>query len=186
MVAHSTNDPGDEQLALTFSQHVVRLQGLLAQSIAPTLTAQGLTPAELDVLGALRQAGSPYQLRPTELSARLLLTTGGLSNVLRRLDIRGLVSRVPDPVDRRSHNVRLTPAGVSTALDTTSAVTTALHRTLSAVPSTTLLDALHQLQSVLGAVGDTPPATPTVRHVPDARELTSRTAGEAGGHEGAL
>ncbi|MFJ9173670.1 MarR family winged helix-turn-helix transcriptional regulator [Streptomyces sp. NPDC102360] len=100
---------------------------------------------------------------------RLLLTTGGLSNVLRRLDARGLVSRVPDPVDRRSHNVRRTLTGVSTALDTTSAVTTAIHRTLSAVPSTTLLDALHQLRSVLGAVGDAPLATPTVRQTLDAR-----------------
>ncbi|GJF34505.1 hypothetical protein KNE206_72050 [Kitasatospora sp. NE20-6] len=176
MTSAITNGSGDERLALVFSQHVVRLQGLLEQAIAPTLAAQGLTAAELDVLGALRVAGSPYQLRPKELTARLLLTTGGLSNVLRRLDTRGLVSRVPDPADGRSHNVRLTPAGVTTAQAATAAATTALQRLLSAVPATTLEDALHRLQSVLGAVGDTSPGAPAVRHLPETHAPGSRTA----------
>ncbi|MEU1122061.1 MarR family winged helix-turn-helix transcriptional regulator [Streptomyces sp. NPDC005899] len=156
MTADSTNRSGDERLALTFSQHVVRLQGLLEQAIAPTLAAQSLTPAELDVLGALRSAGSPYRLRPKELAARLLLTTGGLSNVLRRLDARGLISRVPDPSDGRSHGVQLTPAGVTSAQAATSAATAALQRTLSAVPAATLSDSLRQLQSILGSIDDGP------------------------------
>ncbi|WP_405010012.1 MarR family winged helix-turn-helix transcriptional regulator [Kitasatospora sp. NBC_01539] len=160
MTATSPDDSGDDRLALSFSQHVVRLESLLEQAITPALTAQGLTAAELDVLGALRSAGSPYQLRPKELTARLLLTTGGLSNVLRRLDTRGLVTRVPDPADGRSHNVRLTPAGVATAQAATAQAATALRRVLSAVPAATLEDALHHLQSILGAVEDAPPASP--------------------------
>ncbi|MEU2678334.1 MarR family winged helix-turn-helix transcriptional regulator [Streptomyces sp. NPDC007107] len=156
MTADITNRSGDDRLALTFSQHVVRLQGLLEQAIAPTLAAQSLTPAELDVLGALRSGGSPYRLRPKELAARLLLTTGGLSNVLRRLEARGLISRVPDPSDGRSHGVQLTPTGVTTAQAATSAATAALRRTLSAVPTATLTDSVRQLQSILGAIDDGP------------------------------
>ncbi|GHE36210.1 MULTISPECIES: MarR family winged helix-turn-helix transcriptional regulator [Streptomyces] len=177
MTVDNVNASGDERLALSFSQHVVRLQGLLEQAIAPTLAAQSLTSAELDVLGALRSAGSPYQLRPKELTTRLLLTTGGLSNVLRRLDARGLVHRVPDPSDGRSHNVRLTPVGVAAARAATSSATTALQRFLSVVPTATLEDALRQLHSILGAVDDAPYVPLVSRNVPEGGASAPRTAG---------
>ncbi|MFF7335032.1 MarR family transcriptional regulator [Streptomyces sp. NPDC008150] len=170
MTPIGANGLSDELLALALSQHVVRLHGLLERAIAPALAAQGLTAADLDVLGALRAGGSPIQLRPKELAERLLLTTGGLSNVLRRLEARDLVSRVPDPQDRRSHTMRLTPAGVSIAEAVTTEATAALHGALSAVPAATLRDTLGQLRSVLGAIGDTPPAMPTTRHVQEAPE----------------
>ncbi|MEU3512503.1 MarR family transcriptional regulator [Streptomyces longwoodensis] len=155
MIADQVNGSSEERLALAFAQHVVRLQTLFEQAIAPALTAQGLTAAELDVLAALRAAGPPYQQRPKELAARLLLTTGGLSNVLRRLDARGLVLRIPDPSDGRSHNVQLTPEGVTVAQLTTAAATTALQHALSAVPTATLQDTLQQLRVILASVADT-------------------------------
>ncbi|MFD5825956.1 MarR family winged helix-turn-helix transcriptional regulator [Lentzea sp. NPDC060358] len=142
----------DERLTLAFSQHVVRLQAVLEQTIAPALAERGLTPAELDVLATLLSAGDPHQRRPKELAAHLLLTTGGLSNVLRRLEARGLVSRVPDPADRRSLHVRLTSDGVTTARAATTAASAALHRTLAVVPSEALEDTLERLASVLTAV----------------------------------
>ncbi|MFC8448584.1 MarR family winged helix-turn-helix transcriptional regulator [Kitasatospora sp. NPDC057223] len=177
MTADRVDASGDERLALTFSQHVVRLQTVFEQAIAPTLAAQGLTPAELDVLAALRSVGAPYEQRPKELAARLLLTTGGLSNVLRRLDARGLVSRVPDPSDGRSHNVRLTPEGVTTTLATTAAATTALQRVLAAVPAATLQDTLHQLRSILGAVDGSRADPPAFGYLPEAPVPGSPTAG---------
>ncbi|MGW2283008.1 MarR family winged helix-turn-helix transcriptional regulator [Streptomyces sp. NPDC001770] len=177
MSADRVNDSRDERLALAFSQHVVRLQTIFEQAIAPALTAQGLTPAELDVLAALRSAGDPYQQRPKELAARLLLTTGGLSNVLRRLDARGLVSRIPDPSDGRSHKVRLTPAGVTAAQLTTAAATTALHQVLTAVPAETLEDALHQLRAILATVTDTRAGALAFRYLPEPGGSGSPTAG---------
>ncbi|MFD9701662.1 MarR family winged helix-turn-helix transcriptional regulator [Lentzea sp. NPDC059081] len=152
-MAHDRSDGSpDAHLTLAFSQHVVRLQSVLEQTIAPALAEQGLTPAELDVLATLLSVGAPHQRRPKELANHLLLTTGGLSNVLRRLEARGLVSRVPDPADRRSHNVELTASGLTTARAATKAATTALHRTLAVVPADTLEGTLRQLASVLGAV----------------------------------
>ncbi|MFG2595732.1 MarR family winged helix-turn-helix transcriptional regulator [Streptomyces sp. NPDC048462] len=176
MSADRVSDSGEERLALAFSQHVVRLQTLFEQTIAPALAAQGLTPAELDVLAALRSVGAPHQLRPKELAARLLLTTGGLSNVLRRLEVRGLVSRIPDPSDGRSHNVRLTPAGVDTAQLATAAATTALHRVLTAVPVETLADTLSQLRAILATVADTQVGTPALRYLPEPGGLDDPTA----------
>ncbi|NDZ79301.1 MarR family transcriptional regulator [Streptomyces sp. SID10853] len=164
MTADSETELSGERLTLALSQHVVRLQGLLERAIAPALAAQDFTAAELDVLGALRSVGEPYQLRPKELATRLLLTTGGMSNVLRRLEARCLVSRVPNPQDGRSHNVRLTPEGVTAAHSITTAAAAALHGALSDVPAATLNDALAQLRTILGVLDDTLHSPLTAQH----------------------
>jgi len=57
--------------------------------------------------GALVERG--YEgARPRELSSRLPLTTGGLSNILRRLQDDELIEREAGTADARSHVVRLT------------------------------------------------------------------------------
>ena len=57
--------------------------------------------------GALVERG--YEgARPRELSSRLPLTTGGLSNILRRLQHDELIEREADTADARSRVVRLT------------------------------------------------------------------------------
>jgi DNA-binding MarR family transcriptional regulator len=64
-----------------------------------------------DVLSALRREGVPYELSPGQLVALTLVTSGTMTNRVDRLAARGLVSRGPDPHDRRGVKVRLTTAG---------------------------------------------------------------------------
>jgi len=64
-----------------------------------------------DVLSALRRAGAPYQLSPGHLVAQMLVTSGTMTNRVDRLAARGLVSRGPDPSDRRGVKVTLTARG---------------------------------------------------------------------------
>jgi DNA-binding MarR family transcriptional regulator len=64
-----------------------------------------------DVLSALRREGAPYQLSPGQLVAQTLVTSGTMTNRVDRLVARGLVSRGPDPSDRRGVTVTLTAAG---------------------------------------------------------------------------
>ncbi len=59
----------------------------------------------------LRLAGPPYKMTPTELHNRLLITSGGMTGRIDRLQKRGLVCRLPDPNDRRSILVELTERG---------------------------------------------------------------------------
>jgi DNA-binding MarR family transcriptional regulator len=66
---------------------------------------------EFDVLSALRRAGDPYELSPGQLIRQTLVTSGTMTNRVDRLEQRGLVSRRPDPSDRRGVIVRLTPEG---------------------------------------------------------------------------
>lgn len=71
----------------------------------------GLSYSDYDVIATLRRAGSPYELTPTELGKRVLLTSGGLTACLRRLEAAGLISRRGVPEDRRMLLARLTPKG---------------------------------------------------------------------------
>ncbi|AHH93656.1 MarR family transcriptional regulator [Kutzneria viridogrisea] len=73
----------------------------------------GIGRGEFDVLATLRRSGDPYRLTPGRLSATLMLTTGGMTGRLDKLERAGLVSRSPDPADRRGQLVTLTERGLS-------------------------------------------------------------------------
>jgi DNA-binding MarR family transcriptional regulator len=63
------------------------------------------------VLAALRRAGRPYMLSPGALVAQTMVTSGTMTNRIDRLEARGLVTRQPDPTDRRGVRVKLTSRG---------------------------------------------------------------------------
>ncbi len=72
----------------------------------------GISRGEFDVLATLRRAGAPYTLSPRQLSATLMLTTGGMTGRLDKLERAGLLRRSPDPHDRRGLQVTLTEEGL--------------------------------------------------------------------------
>lgn len=72
---------------------------------------------DLDVLTDLYRTQPPYQLTPSELAGSLLLTAGGMTLRLNRLQSAGLVERHPNPRDGRGVLVRLTATGVALAED---------------------------------------------------------------------
>ncbi len=65
----------------------------------------------MGVLGALRTAGPPHRLSPTQLLKGLMLSSAGMTGRLDRLEERGLVERHRDPGDRRAVLVELTEKG---------------------------------------------------------------------------
>lgn len=73
---------------------------------------QGLDTSDFDVLSTLLRSGPPYSLRPTELFRWLMISSGGLTARLGRLEKRSLVSRIADPDDSRSLLVALTKEGI--------------------------------------------------------------------------
>ena len=73
--------------------------------------AHGLESWEFDVLSALRRSGPPYQLTPGLLLRATLVTSGTMTNRIDRLAEAGLVSREPDPRDRRGVLVTLSERG---------------------------------------------------------------------------
>jgi DNA-binding MarR family transcriptional regulator len=90
---------------------ISRLSRILEREADALYADFGLNRALFGVLAALRRAGPPYQLSPTDLYNSLLITSGAVTNRLERLTAAGLVKRVPDPKDGRSLLVALTPKG---------------------------------------------------------------------------
>lgn len=90
-----------------------RATELVDRVLGEGLAGFRLQPGWFDVLAALRRAGEPYELTPTQLMDTMMLSSGGLTKRLDRLAEAGLVRRRPDLADRRGIVVRLTPRGTS-------------------------------------------------------------------------
>lgn len=71
----------------------------------------GTTEPGFDVLAALRRSGPTQRLSAGELASQTLVTTGGLTLRVKRLEREGFVRRERDPDDHRMVYVELTDAG---------------------------------------------------------------------------
>lgn len=65
-----------------------------------------------DVLAALRRAGTPYTLSPSQLMQETMVSSGTMTNRLDRLEELQLVTRQQDPSDGRGSLVTLTSLGI--------------------------------------------------------------------------
>lgn len=90
---------------------VSRLGRIFDRRVEEVYAQYGLNQSQFGVLAALRRAGPPYCLSPTELYNSLLISSGAMTNRLDRLEAGGYIHRIPDPEDGRSMLVALTPAG---------------------------------------------------------------------------
>jgi DNA-binding MarR family transcriptional regulator len=84
---------------------------LMRDHFNPVFADAGLQPGEFDVLATLRRSGAPYMLSPTRLYEAAMISSGGMTNRIDRLERAGLVERRPDPDDRRGKLIALTAAG---------------------------------------------------------------------------
>jgi DNA-binding MarR family transcriptional regulator len=106
--------PGLDTTAMDILGRARRVVLRSRPAIEAVFARHGLDAGEFDVLATLRRSGPPYALRPTELYKSLMITSGGLTARLAKLEKAGLIDRPPSPDDARSTLVRLTPAGRST------------------------------------------------------------------------
>jgi DNA-binding MarR family transcriptional regulator len=137
------------------------------------LAPLGLTWETFSVIAALRRAGEPYELNPTDLQRMSLLTSGAMTNRIDRVEALGLVSRVPHPVDRRSVIVRLTPQGQELADKAIAAHFEALATTFDTLTATERRDLGRLLGKLLFAL----------EGGPDAATAPSARAGRRGSRE---
>lgn len=155
--------PDLDQPVFDFVKRAARLGQLLEEALGECLAPWGLGKADYSVLSILRAVGDPYELRPTDLRNRLLLTSGGISNIVNRLERLRLVERTPDPADGRSSWVRLTPGGVETAEDTIRAWAAVQEQLLSGLAPLLAQQGSDLLREVLLALGDREPVPPASR-----------------------
>jgi DNA-binding MarR family transcriptional regulator len=84
---------------------------VMREHMNPLFAKAGLQAGEFDVLATLRRSGEPYTLSPTQLYEAAMISSGGMTDRLDRLERAGLVVRRPDPKDRRGKLIVLTDPG---------------------------------------------------------------------------
>lgn len=90
-----------------------RIAGMLDAALDENFARFGLSQGEFDVLATLRRAGAPYERTAGDLAEQAMITTGGLSKRIDRLETRGLIERTVDAIDTRRRNIRLSAAGLT-------------------------------------------------------------------------
>ena len=104
----------DDQITVMESiRRLKRLDVLLMRQLNRVYQEHHLTQSEFDVLAALRRAGIPYTLSPTELFASMMVTSGTMTNRLQQLEKKQLIKRLENPDDKRSLLVQLTTKGIA-------------------------------------------------------------------------
>jgi DNA-binding MarR family transcriptional regulator len=103
--------PELDTTAMAVFGRIFRLSRLAGDRMEKAYVTFGIGRPEFDVLATLRRSGAPYQLSPGALAASMMLSTGGTTARLDRLEKAGLVERLPSPSDRRGVLVRLTDKG---------------------------------------------------------------------------
>jgi DNA-binding MarR family transcriptional regulator len=107
--------PDLDLAAMATGLRLSQLANAAVRAIEPALAEHGITLGEFDVLAALRRAGAGTVLTPTTLARVSMVSPGGMTNRLNRLEAAGLIVRRPDPDDRRGSLVELTRRGRDTA-----------------------------------------------------------------------
>ncbi|MEO3781076.1 MarR family transcriptional regulator [Micromonospora sp. B11E3] len=127
---------------------IYRLARLVGDEQERVYAAWDISRGDFDVLAALRRAGDPYTLSPKALAAAMMLTSGGMTGRLDRLERAGLVRRGPDPADRRGLRVSLTEEGRRVVEESVEAGLAVQRRILDVLPPedrTRLADLLRTL-----------------------------------------
>lgn len=102
---------------LSLLLRVRSLAMLIDQHVADIAEQLEIDYKELMLLFALRRSGEPYCMRPTDVFRLLKVTSGAATYRADKMVEKGLVLRVPDPMDRRSQLIKLSRTGMRLADD---------------------------------------------------------------------
>jgi len=142
---------------------VYRLNDLVRANANRQAERHGLSFTEFEILVALRSAGRPYELTPTDLYQAVLISSGGLTKALYCLEELGFVTRNESRSDKRSKPVRLTKAGRITVERAMMKVLASdgklLGKGLNAIEIVTLTGLVAKFLSALEPTGDNRPAS---------------------------
>ena len=87
---------------------LLRASRAVLARVEPRLAASGLTTTQFGVLEAILHKGP---LSQRDLSLKVLTSPGNMTDLVDKLEARGLVRRVRQKADRRAVRVELTAAG---------------------------------------------------------------------------
>lgn len=90
-----------------------RVADALHDELRPVFETAGLSDGDFDVLAALRRAGAPFELTPSQLAETTMITSGAVTKRVDRLSAAGWVTRERVEHDGRARRIALTEAGLA-------------------------------------------------------------------------
>jgi DNA-binding MarR family transcriptional regulator len=111
----TAKEAADNELVVAFGRlqgAANRLEYILGRALEEEC---GITHLMYEVLLILGRKGGPG-LSMRTIAQEQVLSTGGVTRLVDRMETAGLVERADDPADRRGRLVRLTPVGEQTAV----------------------------------------------------------------------
>ena len=112
---------------------------------ADGMAAADLTPTQFNALIRIVSLGRVTQ---NHLGRLVATDPATIQGVVRRLETRGLVTRLPDPADRRTAVLAPTPAGLALAAGTIPAARAITAATVAPLPPHEQRQLLHLLRKV--------------------------------------
>jgi DNA-binding MarR family transcriptional regulator len=138
--------------ALQVTARLARLGAHLARRQEAVFERFGLGRGEVGALSALRIAGPPHRLSPTQLGRGLMLSSAGVTSRIDRLERRGYVRRLPDPNDRRGVIIELTDEGLTVVDEAVAANTTSDRQLLERLDAEELAELERLLRKLLAGL----------------------------------
>lgn len=155
--------PDLDTSGLEVVSRVLRAAHFLQGALDDIAASYGLShQGDLDVLTEIYRMSPERDLTPTELAGALLLTAGGMTVRLHRLQDAGLIVRTPNPRDGRGVFVRLTPAGTEIAEHALSTLLDAQVTSIEGLDETERTQLASLLRKVLEDLGDVPAFRPPI------------------------
>jgi DNA-binding MarR family transcriptional regulator len=103
--------PQTDVEGLRITGRILRLARYLEAAREETLGEYGLSVGDFDMLATLRRRAVDDAIKIRDLQQSLMLSSGGTTKRLDRLENAGLIERHPDPHDRRGTLITLSPQG---------------------------------------------------------------------------
>lgn len=105
-----TDLPATNYIGTEIIGRIVRLNAFIQLQSEQNFSKYDLSIGDFDLLAVLRRETSK-QLTPRKIQELIIVSSGGLSNRMTRLEAKNLIARIPDPNDRRGVIVMLTAQG---------------------------------------------------------------------------
>lgn len=103
--------PDLDTSGLAVTGRILQLANRMQDTRDRRLEEFGLSLPDFDILATLRRHANDTGVNPRELQRSVMISSGGMTKRLDRLEHAGLTKRNPDPDDRRGVLVTLTAQG---------------------------------------------------------------------------
>ncbi len=90
---------------------ILKLGKILEKKASIAIQNNDIVYSDLDVLATLRRSGKPFELTPKQLMKSVLITSGAMTALLKRLEKLKLIYRIPSQKDGRVISAGLTKKG---------------------------------------------------------------------------